>query len=78
MLKKIRGESHCEEHKDRYRANRFVSEQNEAPAPIDGIKCLELKESLVSTDRCVHLSAFELSGLQTPLEDSLKRPWLCY
>lgn len=66
--KKTSGESHYEEPKDHYRAGWFVSEQNKAPVPIHNTKCLE--QRVASFHRQVCPSAFELSGLQTPLEDS--------
>lgn len=43
--------------------------------PSHKTKRWEKKEALVSTEGT---SAFELSGLQEHLGDSLKRPWLCY
>lgn len=43
--------------------------------PSHKTKRWEKKEALVSPEGT---SAFELSGLQEHLGDSLKRPWLCY
>lgn len=71
LKKKIKGKSHCEEHKDACRASQFISEQNEVPMPSHKTKRSEPKEALVSTEG---MSAFELSGLQEHLGDSLRRP----